>query len=133
MHTTCVVPTHSLIVRAPGRPVPQIAVAVLDGPCYIRYINGNTACPGSTYQGLHVDTQGGPGMKLAVNFGEALRRKNRTGEAAQSSTEPTLARKTVEPHHCNTRVATESSLYPSASHDLSCYRYPRHHSGERVD
>eukprot|EP01051_Picozoa_sp_SAG22_P024593 SAG22_NODE_6888_length_798_cov_1.925608_1_plen_134_part_00 len=27
--------------------IEQIAVAVLSGPVYIRYINGNTACPGS--------------------------------------------------------------------------------------
>ena len=27
-----------------------------------------TACPGATVQGLHVDTQGDWGQKLAVNF-----------------------------------------------------------------
>jgi hypothetical protein len=49
--------------------IEQVAAAVLHGPVFIRYINGNTACPGATYQGLHVDTQGDAGMKLAVNFG----------------------------------------------------------------
>eukprot|EP01047_Picozoa_sp_COSAG01_P071985 COSAG01_NODE_11330_length_1956_cov_1.176629_1_plen_388_part_10 len=49
--------------------IEQVAVAVLGGACYIRYINGNSALPGSTVQHLHVDTQGRPGNKLAVNFG----------------------------------------------------------------
>jgi hypothetical protein len=42
---------------------------VLSGPVFIRYINGNSALPGATVQGLHVDTQGEAGNKLAVNFG----------------------------------------------------------------
>jgi ectoine hydroxylase-related dioxygenase (phytanoyl-CoA dioxygenase family) len=48
--------------------IEQLAVALLGGDCYIRYINGNTACPGSTVQGLHVDSAGTSGTKLAVNF-----------------------------------------------------------------
>ena len=35
----------------------------------IRYINGNTSCPGNTPQGLHVDSLGTKHTKLAVNFG----------------------------------------------------------------
>ena len=49
--------------------IEQLAVALLGGDCYIRYINGNTACPGSTVQALHVDSAGTAGTKLAVNFG----------------------------------------------------------------
>ena len=57
---------HPEIVANPI--IEQVAGAVLHGLVYIRYVNGNTACPGATVQGLHVDTQGDWGMKLAVNF-----------------------------------------------------------------
>lgn len=57
---------HPEIVANPI--IEQIAGAVLHGLCFIRYVNGNTACPGATVQGLHVDTQGDWGHKLAVNF-----------------------------------------------------------------
>ena len=57
---------HPEIVANPI--IEQVAQAVLHGLVYIRYVNGNTACPGATVQGLHVDTQGDWGQKLAVNF-----------------------------------------------------------------
>jgi hypothetical protein len=47
--------------------VEQFAVAGL-GDCFLRFVNGNTACPGSRPQQLHVDAQGGALLKLGVYF-----------------------------------------------------------------
>jgi hypothetical protein len=47
--------------------VEQFAVAAL-GDCFLRFVNGNTACPRSRPQQLHVDAQGGPLLKLGVYF-----------------------------------------------------------------
>ncbi len=56
---------HSSFVCNPF--VEQFAVAGL-GSCFLRFVNGNTACPGSQPQQLHVDAQGGPLLKLGVYF-----------------------------------------------------------------
>lgn len=56
---------HSSFVCNPI--VEQFAAAGL-GACFLRFANGNTACPGSRPQQLHVDAQGGPLLKLGVYF-----------------------------------------------------------------
>ena len=73
--------------------IEQIAVAVLRGPVFIRYFNGNSALPGATVQALHVDTQGAPGMKLAVNFGV----EDITPENAATEVWPGSHRGTLKP------------------------------------